>query len=110
MREPASSSRGRGLSMPVLKLARGVSVLFCPTLALADRAFPSGPSLIVVRAGGVDNANGELTFECGYAATAVISGCEVGGFGGGSRFEDASSRTTARPIEAIPKPAPDAQS
>lgn len=40
---PSAGSEGR--SIPALKLAMGVRVLFCPVLAEADRAFPSVLSL-----------------------------------------------------------------
>ena len=64
-REPASSARSNGRSVPRLKLARGVRVRFCPTLALTDRAFPYCPSLTERAGGGVASVNGEFWFMCG---------------------------------------------
>ena len=55
-----STNRSGARSAPILKLVRGVSVLFCPTLALLDRAFPLGPSLNERAVGGVENAKGGL--------------------------------------------------
>ena len=60
--EPISSSRSGALSMPKLKLVRGVSVnfLFSPTLfTLLDRAFPFGPSLTERADCGVVKLKGE---------------------------------------------------
>lgn len=60
-RDPLPSSGSAIIrSAPTLKLVLGVKVLFCPTLALADRAFPFGPSLNERAVGGVEKANGEL--------------------------------------------------
>jgi hypothetical protein len=71
-----SGSIGRGsvsLSIAISILACGVNALFCPILALLERAFPSGPSLIDRAEGGVESVKGEVRFEGGHAATAVIS-------------------------------------
>ena len=96
--------------MPVLKLARGVRLLFCPTLALPEHAFPFGPALTERAVGGVEKAKDEVRLVGGYAATAVIAGSA----GDGSRVKagavESSSRMTARPMDASPIPAPDAQS
>jgi hypothetical protein len=56
---PSSGSAAR--SAPILKLVLGVNILFCPTLALLDRAFPFGPSLNERAVGGVEKAKGGWT-------------------------------------------------
>ena len=60
---PSSGSavRSGARSAPILKLVLGVNILFCPTLALLDRAFPFGPSLSERAVGGVENAKGGCT-------------------------------------------------
>lgn len=65
-------SRSTGLSMPKLKLARGVNNRFCPTFALADRVFPfdvPSPDRAEVGGGGggggVANAKDEVRVEGG---------------------------------------------
>ena len=56
-----SAARSGARSAPILKLVLGVNILFCPTLALLDRAFPFGPSLNERAVGGVENAKGGCT-------------------------------------------------
>lgn len=117
---PSSPSRGPVRSMPRLKLARGVSVRFSPTLASLDRAFPfCSPSLTERVEGGAEKPwkGGGVRSNCcegGYAVTAVISsvvlvcGRERGRCGRSA--EGLPSRTTASPMDPIPMPAPEAHS
>lgn len=55
-----STTRSNARSLPMLKLVLGVSVLFCPTLALPERVFPFSPSLTDRGFCGVEKAKGEL--------------------------------------------------
>lgn len=68
-RELPPLSRSMGLSMPKLKLARGVNNRFCPTFAFADRVFPFDPPspdrAECGGGGGVAKAKGEVRFEGG---------------------------------------------
>ena len=105
-----SGTRSTVRSAPILKLVLGVSVLFCPTLAMPERAFPLSPSLTERAVCGGVKAKGELRLGGGNEATAVIAGLEGDGSIEGWSLIGASSRTTASPIPAIPIPAPDAQS
>ena len=96
----------------MLKLALGVSVLFCPTLALPEPVLPFGPSLTERGVCGVEKAKGELRLGRWNEATAVITDSEWEEVGSGEECcsNGDSSRTTASPRHAIPMPAPDAQS
>ena len=47
-------------SVAMWKLVRGVKVLFCPTLALAERALPLSPSEVGRAVGGVEKPKGEV--------------------------------------------------
>ena len=69
---PSSPSRGPVRSMPRLKLARGVSVRFSPTLASLDRAFPfCSPSLTERAEGGAEKP---------WKGGGVRSNCCEGGY------------------------------
>lgn len=117
--EPVSSpSRVPGASIvPKLKLARGVMCArFCPirvVLSSRGRAFPFS---LTERGDGVSNPKACVMSNCcgAYPATAVISFAVRlrarvwGGWRRRSCSEGLASRTTARPAEAIPMPAPEA--